>query len=73
MRGIARMFHGGPEAQRGTPGAVRHAGPRGVEVFAHCHRQSEATQELPQNSGYGLDEPLAVQAGVQGFSPSLFS
>ena len=66
------MFHGGPEAERGTPGAVRHGGPR-VEIFAHYRCQSEATQELPQNSGYGLDKPLAVQAGVHGFFRWLFA
>ncbi len=73
MTGIARIFHGGPEAQRGTPGAVRRAGPRDVEVFAQCRGESEATQELPQNSGYGLDKPIAVQAGVHGFFPWLFA
>ena len=67
------MFHGGPEAQRGTAGAMRHVGPRGVAVLARCRYQSEATQELPQNSGYGLDEPIAVQDGVHGFSPWLFA
>ena len=67
MSGIARLFHGGPEARRGTAGAMRHVGARGVEVLADCRSQSEATQELPQNSSYGLDEPIAVQAGVHGF------
>ncbi len=65
------MFHAGPEAQRGTAGAMRHAGARGVEVFAHCRCQSEATQELPQNSGYGLDEAIRVLDGIHGFSPWL--
>ncbi len=67
MTGIARMFHGGPEAQRGTAGAMRHVGPRGVAVLARCRCQSGATQELPQNSDYGLDEPIPVSDGIHGF------
>ena len=67
MSGIARMFHAGPEAQRGTAGAMRHAGARGVEVFARCRCQSEVTQELPQNSDYGLDEPIRVCDGIHMF------
>ncbi len=68
MSGIARMFHGGPEAQRGTAGAMRHAGVRGLEVFAQCRCQREATQKLPQNPRYGLDEPTPVSDGIHVFS-----
>ena len=73
MSGIARMFHVGPKAQRGTAGAMRQAGPRGAEALAHCHCQSEATQEAPQNSGYGLDEPIPVSDGIHGLFPWLFA
>ena len=65
------MFDGGPEAQRGTAGAMRHARALDGEVLAHCRCRSEATQELPQKSGYGLDEPIPVSDGIHGFSACL--
>ena len=41
----------GPEAQRGTAGAVRHAGLSRRGVIVRCRLQGEVVQELAQDSG----------------------
>ena len=67
MTGIARMFQGGPEAQRSTAGAVDDVGPRGAQVFSHHGCQSEALQELAQDLGFGMDKPTPVQVALHGY------
>ena len=62
---IARTLDGGPQARRGSVGAVRHFGLSRREVFACCRCQGEVTPKVLQNSGYRPDKPMSVQDGVQ--------
>ena len=66
------MVEGGPEAQRGSAGAVRRMvlngwGLKRRDVSARCRCLSESPPKLLQNSGCRPQEPMSVQDGVHGF------
>ena len=67
MEVIGRLLYAGPEARRGTAGAMRHIGLCRRDVSARCRCRNEDAHELLQKLGYRPDEPMSVQDGAQVF------